>query len=95
MTIKQQLFVRKYLELRNATKAVLEAYDVKNTNSAAVIGCRLLRNVNVRREIDRTIETEGSIPSRIVELIDNVYENGSVREQLKIAQLIFRFYGLL
>lgn len=95
MTIKQQLFVRKYLELRNATKAVLEAYDVKNTNSAAVIGCRLLRNVNVRREIDRTIETEGSIPSRIVKLIENVSENGSTSDQLKVAQMLLRFYGLI
>ncbi len=95
MTLKQRLFIKKYLELRNATQAVLKVYDVKSRNSAAVIGCRLLRNVNVRQEIDRTIETDGSIPSRIVELIDNVYKYGSIREQLKTAQLILKIYGLL
>ena len=95
MTIKQQLFIRKYLEIKNATKAVLNVYSVKNRNSAAVIGCRLLRNVNVQREISSILESEESILSRTVKLIDNVTKYGSAREQLKVTQMVLKLYGLL
>lgn len=95
MTLKQTLFVKEYLEHRNATKAVLNAYDVKNTNSAAVIGCKLLRNVKVHGEISRILEAEGSTLSRVVALIDNIMKYGSTREQLKVIQVVLKLYGLL
>lgn len=95
MTIKQKLFIKKYLEYRNATKAVLEIYEVKNTNSAAVIGYNLLRNINVRRELERITEAKESIPSRIVTMMDNVMTVGSTREQLKMTQVVLKLYGLL
>lgn len=95
MTLKQKLFIQKYLEFRNATRAVLEIYHAKNRNSAGVIGYNLLRNVKVRKEIDRITEAEGTIPSCIVKLIENVSENGSTRDQIKVAKLLFRFYGLI
>ncbi len=95
MTIKQQLFIRKYLEIKNATKAALKVYDVKNTNSAAVIGCRLLRNVNVQKEISSVLEADDSILTRTVKLIDNVMKYGSGREQIKVITIVFKLYGLL
>lgn len=95
MTLKQKLFIREYLEYRNVTKAVLNVYDVKNTNSAGVIGCRLLRNVKVQEEISRILEAEGSVLSRVVALIDNVMKYGSGREQIKVIQIVLKLYGLL
>lgn len=95
MTIKQRLFITEYLEHRNATKAVFNVYDVKNSNSAGVIGSRLLRNVKVQEEISRILEVEGSVISRVVVLIDNVMKHGSTHEQLKMTQVVLRLYGLL
>lgn len=95
MTIKQKLFIKQYLEHRNATKAALNVYDAKNTNSAAVIGCNLLRNIKVQGEISRILEAEGSVLSRTVKLIDNVSNSGSPREQLKVIQVVLKLYGLL
>lgn len=95
MTFKQNLFINKYLNYRNATKAVLEVYDVRNRNSAAVIGCRLLRNTNVKSEINRILEAEESIPSQIVILINNVLNYGSTREQLSVINVVLKLYGIL
>ncbi len=95
MTLKQKLFIKEYLEHRNATKAVLNVYDAKNSNSAGVIGSRLLRNVKVNEEIKRILEVEGSVQSHTVKLIDYVSNYGSPREQLKAIQIVLKLYGLL
>lgn len=95
MTIKQQLFIREYLEHKNATKAVTRVYDVSNKNSAGVMGCRLLRNVKVQEAIDRNLEAERSALSRTVQLLKNVLDHGTPHDQLKACQVFLRLYGLL
>lgn len=95
MTIKQRLFINGYLEHKNATKAVSNVYNVKNANSAGVIGCRLLRNVKVQGEISRNLEAEGSVLSRTVQLLKNVSDYGTPHDQLKACQVVLRLYGLL
>jgi len=95
VTLKQQLYIKKYIEHRNATKAVLDVYNVKNTNSAAVIGCNLLRNVKVQEEISRILEAERSVLSRTVKLLDYVTNYGTPRDQLKAIQVVLKLYGLL
>lgn len=95
MTIKQQLFINEYLKHRNATQAVIRVYDVSNKNSASVIGCRLLRNVKVQEAIDRIHESERSVLSRTVDLLDNVLNNGSPHDQLKACKVALKLYGLL
>lgn len=95
MTIKQQLFIRKYLSYGNATKAVMEIYNTESRNSAGVIGCRLLRNVKVRREIDSILESEGSISSYMTTLLKNTIEFGNAREKFKALQMTFKLHGVL
>lgn len=92
VTIKQQLFIHKYLEFKNATKAVTRVYDVGNKNSAAVIGCRLLRNVKVQEAISRILEIEGSVLSRTIQLLENVSNAGA---PLKACQVVLKLYGFL
>lgn len=93
MTLKQQLFIQKYLEFRNATKAVLDVYDAKNRNSAGVIGSRLLKNVKVRKELDRILEAERDIPLSIATLLTQAIESNSMKEKIKAIQFVFRTYG--
>jgi hypothetical protein len=54
LTVKQRRFVDEYCENRgNGVKAVYEAgYQVSNNNSAAATASRLLRNVNIRSQIE-------------------------------------------
>jgi phage terminase small subunit len=54
LTVKQRRFVNEYCENRgNGVKAVYEAgYNVRNNNSAAATASRLLRNVNIRMQIE-------------------------------------------
>lgn len=94
MTIKQKLFIQEYLRYRNATQAALDVYDAKNKNSAAVIGYRLLRNVNVKSEIERILEARESTPSYIAKLLIDVIENGSSSQKIKALQMTFKLYGL-
>lgn len=55
LTDKQKLFCYYYVKYWNATKAYQKAYDC-NRATAMASGSRLLRNVNVSREIDRLKE---------------------------------------
>lgn len=50
LTEKQRLFCVYFVKSFNATKAYQKAYDVSK-NTAAVNGCRLLRNANIQNEI--------------------------------------------
>lgn len=95
MTLKQRLFVSKYLEFRNATKEALEIYDTKNRNSASVIGCRLLRNVKVKKEIYNILEADMSFSSYIVNQLKNSIEKSSGIEQVRALQLAFRLHGFI
>ena len=77
----------------NATKAVYDIYNVKKRNSAAAIGCRLLRNVNVRKEIDRIFETEESIPVSIAALIKQMLEHGNWKERIFALKMAMKIHG--
>jgi len=54
LTTKQRRFIEKYCENGgNGVKAVYEAgYEVSNNNSAAATASRLLRNVNIKAQIE-------------------------------------------
>lgn len=68
LTLKQKLFVEKYLENNgNATKAALYAYGCKDRNMAGVTGYRMLRNVNVRGVLDGILNRAGLSERRIAE----------------------------
>ena len=82
MTIKQQIFVRKYLDFRNATKAVMEIYDTANRNSAAVIGCKLLRKANIKSEIEREIEATGVLSMSRIEMIKSIINDQKIKDKI-------------
>ena len=95
MTLKQKTFVKRYIEYNgNATETVRNVYDVKSNNSAAVIGSRLLRNVKVIREINSISEAEKDFPMLIVELLKNVLQNGTGKEQVEAIKIDLKLHGL-
>lgn len=94
MTLKQRLFVQKYLESGNATQAALEIYNAKY-NSASVIGSRLLRNIKVKQEIDAVLEANMSFLAYIALLLKRAIESNSGREQIKAIEIALRLKGLL
>lgn len=56
LTPKQRLFVKEYIIDKNATRAYKAAYNKDlDDNVAAAAGVRLLRNVKVAEEIDKTL----------------------------------------
>ena len=57
MTDKQRQFADEYLKDCNATRAYKTAYpEIKNDHTAASAGSRLLRNVDIRAYIEKTLE---------------------------------------
>lgn len=57
LTVKQQEFADRYIELGNATHAYLKAYpNVKKEDTARAAGSRLLTNVSVKAYIDERME---------------------------------------
>ena len=94
MTLKQKIFIKKYIEYNgNATKAVMEIYNVKSRNSAGVIGSNLLRNVKVKREIDRIIETDKSFLLYIADELKKSVEYGHGYERVEAIKLTFKLLG--
>lgn len=70
-TRKQELFIKSYIRLKNATRAAIEAgYSLKGANRA---GSRLLSDVDIKGEIDRQFNdiqegleiTEGNILKKL------------------------------
>lgn len=57
MTVKQKLFVKKYIENKgNGTETVLSIYNTSNRNAAGVIASQLLSIPRVRRAVDEEID---------------------------------------
>lgn len=59
MTIKQKLFVKKYLETGNGTQAALEAYNTNDPNVAKVIASENLTKPNVKVALDEVLRSQG------------------------------------
>ena len=57
LTDKQKEFVLEYLRLYNATQAYINVYDV-NYQTAVTAGSRLLRNVQIQKEVKRIREAK-------------------------------------
>lgn len=57
MTPNQRIFANEYVRNgRNATRAYMLAYHVKNENTAAVNGAKLLKNTKIQEYIDKQID---------------------------------------
>lgn len=70
MTLKQRLFIKKYLENKgNGTQAAMDVYNVKNANTAHSIASENLRKPTIRREIELALEAKGLTDEYISELL--------------------------
>lgn len=94
MTIKQRLFIQRYLKYGNATRAAFDTYNVKKRNSAGVIGSRLLRNVKVIEEINSISEAEKEFPVLIVDLLKDVLKNGNGKDKVEAIKIGMRLHGI-
>ena len=56
LTPKQSLFIDHYIETFNATEAYVRVFEPKNRVTAATEGSKLLRNPQIKVEIDRRLE---------------------------------------
>lgn len=66
MTLKQRLFVKKYIENNgNGTQSVLETYSTVDPNVAGAISSENLRKPSIQREIRQALETKGLTPESI------------------------------
>lgn len=91
LTLKQKLFIKRYLETRSATQAATEAYHVKNRNVAGVIGYQNLKKLNIRAEIDNILRLAGidedTIAKRLSELV-NIHSPKGLKQALKLMNYI-------
>jgi phage terminase small subunit len=100
MNIRQRKFVNEYLIDSNATRAAKAVGYSKKTASS--IGQRLLKNVEVREEIDREIAlrctklqiTADSVIEGIKEIIDNSRKVGQWATALKGYELLGKYLKL-
>lgn len=76
MNLKQQGFIRKFIETGNGAESAAQIYDVKNRNVAAATASRLLRNVNVQQAIRRSLEATGLTPESISEYLKKAIVSG-------------------
>jgi phage terminase small subunit len=108
MKIKHELFCQALIEHNgNATKAYQQVYGCKG-ESAAVSGCRLLRNVKVRQHLCELLHPDDSAISELVEsLKDGVKATKPLkagkriiyvpdhRTRLKTKILVLKMYGII
>ena len=95
MTRKQKNFIERYLGTGNATEAAFYSYNTKSKNVAGVIGHKLLRNVNVKKETELSFEAEKPIIVSIARMLKNAIDQGSPKEQLRAAEIVLKLRGLI
>lgn len=76
MNLRQQGFIKKFIETGNGTESATQIYDVKNRNVAAATASRLLRNVNVQQKIREALEAKGLTPETIAEYLKKAIVSG-------------------
>jgi phage terminase small subunit len=69
LTLKQSSFCDHYILTGNATDAAIKAGYTLDRDSAAQIGCRLLRNVKIQNEIKRRLGIAVASGSEVLELL--------------------------
>lgn len=96
MRLKQQMFVKRYVDNGgNATEAAFHCYNTKSRNVAGVIGCNLLRNVKVKKEIELSLEAEKPNLVSITETLKKAIDHGSPKEQLRAVEIVLKLRGLI
>lgn len=97
---RQRMFVYHYFKGLSITRSAIEAGYSSKPECAAVIGCRLLKNVKVRSALGTLNEQAGITPSRVMSNLVSVFnqKNNSVKTKasdiIKISNLFFKIWGL-
>lgn len=94
MTLKQQQFINKYLELGNATQAALEVYNTDKSSVAAQIGYENLRKPDVMQAIKGYFERVERAPVYVTESFFDILKNGTVSQRLNASIVYFKIMGL-
>lgn len=75
LTLKQHRFVNKYLELGNATEAVMQSHNVKRRVIAAVMAKQLKRKHHIQEAVQLALENAFvDADSMREKLIKNLFE---------------------
>ena len=62
----------------------MDIYDTVNRKSAAVIGSKLLRNANIRSEIQNVIEATSNISMSKIEIIKSIIGDRKVKDKIAL-----------
>lgn len=95
MTIKQSLFLNKYLESGNATEAAMQVYGTNKRNVAAQIGYENLRNHEIKEAIQRYFKYKMHLPTYVAEAFVDVLKNGTISQKLEATTNYLKIQGLL
>lgn len=98
LTIKQRIFIAKYLETSNCTEAASVTYDVDNRNVAGVIGWENLRKPKISRAIRYALEVGGISDEFLASSLKAIIEAGTgvkatAKSSLEATELVFKLKG--
>jgi len=96
LTLKQQRFVKEYIQDGNATKAVRESYpNVKTEGARRVMGSKLVTNGNVQATIQEVLDKAGLTAEFIVGELKGIIKDGENSEKNKALRTAAEIMGLI
>lgn len=94
MTIKQKIFVNKYIEFGNATEAAFYVYNTPKRNVAAQIGYENLRKPEIKQAIEWYFTHKNPDLISIVKTLKDALDNGTIAQRLRAGIVYFKIMGL-
>lgn len=95
MTLKQKLFINKYLEYGNATEAAMQVYSTKKRNVAAQIGYENMRRPYIKQAIQSYLEHKMRLPTYVAEAFIDVLQNGTMSQKFETSRMYLKMQELL
>lgn len=93
MTLKQQLFVNKYLEMGNGTAAAMEVYNTEKMNVAAEIAYENLRKPEIKNAINAYLTHKSNLSTYVLDEFVNLLKNGTGAQRLAAINTYFKIMG--
>jgi phage terminase small subunit len=100
LTPKQSLFIDHYIETLNGTESYLKAFDAHNRVTAATEGSKLLRNPQIKAEVDRRLEALRSpliaSAQQVLTFLTDMMgkEDAKDTDRIRAAELLGKRYAL-
>lgn len=95
MTLKQKIFVNKYLEFGNATEAAMFVYNTNKRNVAAQIAYENLRKPYIKEAIQSYLTHKQRLTIYVAEAFVDVLKNGTMMQKYEASKTYFKIQGLL